>query len=107
MKSPLIWNNFRSTSATITLTACITMNITTVLPDFPEYADMYRKAVTYLENNWHSRTDVFGLAIIASSLLPSPRVIDRGTSAHFCVSDQYLISKVLRIKLVNHEYFVT
>jgi len=28
----------------------------------------------------------------------SPRVIDRGTSAHFCVSDQYLISKVLRIK---------
>jgi len=27
----------------------------------------------------------------------SPRVIDRGTSAHFCVSDQYLISKVLRI----------
>jgi len=28
----------------------------------------------------------------------SPRVIDRGTSAHFCVSDQYLISTVLRIK---------
>jgi len=28
----------------------------------------------------------------------SPRVIDRGTSAHFCVSDQYLIIKVLRIK---------
>jgi len=28
----------------------------------------------------------------------SPRVIDRGTSAHFCVSDQYLISKVLHIK---------
>jgi len=28
----------------------------------------------------------------------SSRVIDRGTSAHFCVSDQYLISKVLRIK---------
>jgi len=28
----------------------------------------------------------------------SPRVIDRGTSAHFCVSDQYLITKVLRIK---------
>jgi len=28
----------------------------------------------------------------------SPRVIDRGTSAHFCVSDQCMISKVLRIK---------
>jgi len=28
----------------------------------------------------------------------SPRVIDRETSAHFCVSDQYLISKVLHIK---------
>jgi len=36
-----------------------------------------------------------------------PRVIDRVNSAHFCVSDQYLISKVLRIKEVNHEYFVT
>ena len=35
----------------------------------------------------------------------SPRVIDRGTSAHFCVSDQYLISKVLRMKEVNHENF--
>jgi len=28
----------------------------------------------------------------------SPRVIDRVTSAHFCVSDQYLTSKVLRTK---------
>ena len=26
----------------------------------------------------------------------SPRVIYRGTSAHFCVSDQYLISKLMR-----------
>jgi len=33
----------------------------------------------------------------------SSRVIDRGTSAHFCVSDQYLISKVLRMKEVNYE----
>lgn len=67
-KSPLIWSNFRSTSATITLSAYITMYITTVLPEFPEYADMQQKAVAYLENNWHSRTDVFGLAIIAYAL---------------------------------------
>jgi len=34
----------------------------------------------------------------------SPHVIDRGTLAHFCVSDQYLISKVLRMKLNHHEF---
>ena len=31
----------------------------------------------------------------------SPRVIDRGTLAHFCVSDQYLIIKLMRTNKQN------
>ncbi len=31
----------------------------------------------------------------------SPCVIDRGTSAHFCVSDQYLIVKITKPKNLN------
>jgi len=67
-KSPLMYYNMKSAGATITLTAYITMYISTALTDFPEYSDMQPKAVTYIENNWHSRTDVFGLAIIAYAL---------------------------------------
>ncbi|KAL7013578.1 hypothetical protein ACKWTF_015474 [Chironomus riparius] len=66
--SPLMYYTFQSAGATITLTAYITIYVTTALSDFPEYSNMQQKAVAYLEDNWHSRTDVYGLAIIAYAL---------------------------------------
>jgi len=52
----------------ITLTAYVLIYLTTVIDTFPEYKNMHERAITYLEMNWYSRTDVFGLAIITYAL---------------------------------------